>query len=1019
MNNLLNKGLSLALSLALLLTLIPISYADDTGVLPERQVNSEQVLAKEQLDTSNVPIESAVILNKAESAQTSETEPLVNDDAEGSDEQSNDTEPALTEGEVEQADLQAELVAGQETPVLTDNTPLEKDQELSEDKDSTPKAVEESSVELDVIVEDTEKDLAADEEAVELVKTVEEGLLDEFKQAKQDDELTNAVAMFSVMNSLGAMPSNNQVSKPGELSINKTATKVGKNLFDVELTINGKDKREHTDIILVIDRSGSMGASGYNDRMTPTKQAVEQFINTVIPQSSEGTINVGIMTFDSEITYPTAMQLTNDKDTLINELYNNSAFEPRGNTFTHMAFKTAREVLEQSTATNKYMILLTDGLPSISYQLKDWEKGSKAIWAKEPYIKKLPDDAKIHPSDIVGNDYCITEDINMATMVDYEHSYNMSDTPSGTYNNAHIYNDEIYIQMKWDPKDENGNYPFDPFLNLNNLYKAEAKLAQEQNIQTYAIGIDMFDIGNKIMSDLVGDDNVYNTTTAGLETIYSQLAEEVKYAATNANITDPMGEMFSMVDINGDGIVDKKDVAVIDKNGDVLTDAELTWDEAAETIKLTIPKVTEALSPIKIKYQVILDGENPQDGVEYPTNGTTTIDYTDSAGSSIVKKEFPIPTGSLKDARITTNYVLVDGEGNLIKTDGTNNPAMNLDDARIKTESKGYDLGSNIEVVAPMTFTKDGITYKYVAKSSVVGTQGTFETNISPSTVNTTVTPNMSICFTYEKVPENNGDDTNNSQPTPKKKKKRRRDRDNDNVVEEVIIEEEETPLAKLDTANHNAYLVGYVDGSVRPNGLLKREEAAAVFFRLLDKDYRDSIRTTENKFDDVHASDWSNKHISTLANGDILKGYLDGSFRPDENITRAELAVIASKFDKLEYNAEHNFSDITEHWAEKYIASAVAKGWVNGYEDGTFKPDQYITRAEFVTFVNNVLDRHVKLEDILKDAKEFTDLKDTSKWYYCPMKVATNSYNYEQLEPENAIKFQKWTEIINPFIEF
>ncbi len=470
-----------------------------------------------------------------------------------------------------------------------------------------------------------------------------------------------------------AVSSKDTAKTIGELTINKESSRVGdKNLFDIVLTIDSSEDKDttkvDTDIILVIDRSGSMGDRKYTDidRMTPTKTAVKEFINTVIPESGKGQTRVGIMTFDDQVSYPDVLHLTNKKDILINELNDkeSSYFKPRNDTFTHLAYKEAREKLENSTAKNKYMIMLTDGLPSITYKLKDWKKGSEAIWAKKSsdgvhmYMKHMPE-AKIHPNDTVGNDYCTTDKINLDTMVNYDASYPMSDKPDGTYKNAHIYDDEIYIQMQWDPKDKYGKYPFDPFLNLNNLYKAEAK--RSQGIHTYAIGIEMFPVGMKIMGDLVGEANTFKTTTSGLSSIYSQLAKEVVYLTSDAVVTDPMGEMFSMVDSNGDGKVNKDDVKVVDKDGKPIDGALIEWDEDTETIKVSIPKIAKKLSPIKIKYQVTLDGKDAKANTLYPTNKTTTIDYTDLKGEK-KQAEFPIPEEQLdKSAFVKINYKATTG----------------------------------------------------------------------------------------------------------------------------------------------------------------------------------------------------------------------------------------------------------------------------------------------------------------------------------------------------------------------
>ncbi|NLN77277.1 MAG: S-layer homology domain-containing protein, partial [Armatimonadetes bacterium] len=151
----------------------------------------------------------------------------------------------------------------------------------------------------------------------------------------------------------------------------------------------------------------------------------------------------------------------------------------------------------------------------------------------------------------------------------------------------------------------------------------------------------------------------------------------------------------------------------------------------------------------------------------------------------------------------------------------------------------------------------------------------------------------------------------------------------------------------------------------------------------------------------------------ATLANGNIISGYPDGTFRPGNYITRAEIATIASKFDKLTPLEVNMFSDVSGHWAEEFINSAAQKGWVTGYPDGTFKPDQYITRAEFVTLVNNVLERRVKSEDILPEARQFPDL-DKDAWYYEAMQEAINSHHYIR-KPDT---YEEWTEIYYPDLD-
>lgn len=236
---------------------------------------------------------------------------------------------------------------------------------------------------------------------------------------------------------------------------------------------------------------------------------------------------------------------------------------------------------------------------------------------------------------------------------------------------------------------------------------------------------------------------------------------------------------------------------------------------------------------------------------------------------------------------------------------------------------------------------------------------------------------------------------------------------DDDDDEEVVIIEDSLVPIDKLNKLDHYQYIQGYPDDTVRPEGLVTREEVAAVFYRLLDPVYRISILTENESFSDVSADRWSIKHIASLSNGKILEGYPDGTFKPGSPITRAELAAVASRFDKLSALPVNSFSDIEGHWAVEYINSAAAKGWVNGYPDGTFMSDKFITRAEFVTLVNNVLGRKIHKDNILENIKVFSDLSFDS-WYYEAMVEAINSHLYSTDEDLSEV----WLEIIYPTLD-
>lgn len=228
-----------------------------------------------------------------------------------------------------------------------------------------------------------------------------------------------------------------------------------------------------------------------------------------------------------------------------------------------------------------------------------------------------------------------------------------------------------------------------------------------------------------------------------------------------------------------------------------------------------------------------------------------------------------------------------------------------------------------------------------------------------------------------------------------------------------VDIGDEDVPLAggsELNREDHFAYVSGYEDGTVRPTNNITREEVAAIFYRLLTETSRTIYETDVNDFSDVNSGRWSNRAISTLTNAGIISGYEDGSFRPGQSITRAEFATIAAQFEVVTEDVENPFSDTAGHWAETLISFAASKGWVGGYTDGTFKPQKAITRAEAMTLVNNVLEREVDEEGLLADAKQWPDNKKDA-WYYYEVLEATNSHDYTR---RGSGTVENWTAITN-----
>lgn len=227
-----------------------------------------------------------------------------------------------------------------------------------------------------------------------------------------------------------------------------------------------------------------------------------------------------------------------------------------------------------------------------------------------------------------------------------------------------------------------------------------------------------------------------------------------------------------------------------------------------------------------------------------------------------------------------------------------------------------------------------------------------------------------------------------------------------------ISISNTRTPVPEVFSGDHYAYIIGYSDGLVHPEANITRAEVATIFFRLLDDATRARYMTTENSFADVNSGMWFNTAVSTMAAMGIVNGYPDGNFHPNANITRAEFAAIAARFDSNGNTTGVSFRDIYGHWAQKEINLAYNNGWMIGYEGGFFKPNQNIIRAEAMTMINRVLQRVPESKnDLLENMIVWPDNKDTSKWYYLAVQEATNSHDYGR----KTNGYEYWSQLKEP----
>ncbi|WP_409966958.1 S-layer homology domain-containing protein [Bengtsoniella intestinalis] len=204
---------------------------------------------------------------------------------------------------------------------------------------------------------------------------------------------------------------------------------------------------------------------------------------------------------------------------------------------------------------------------------------------------------------------------------------------------------------------------------------------------------------------------------------------------------------------------------------------------------------------------------------------------------------------------------------------------------------------------------------------------------------------------------------------------------------------------ASLNRDDHNAYIQGYDDGTFRPNSYITRAQTTVIFSRLIT-DVMDMDTAYSNSFSDVPSSAWYANAIGFMEDYGIVNGFVDGTFRGDDYITRAQFAAIVSRFDDLTLSDENIFSDVADdYWAVDYINSAVANGWIMGYSDGTFHPDDYITRAEAVTLVNRVLIRYADTDYVDENLDTLNTYVDVAPdyWAYYNILEASNKHDYDR----------------------
>ncbi len=390
----------------------------------------------------------------------------------------------------------------------------------------------------------------------------------------------------------------------------------------------------------------------------------------------------------------------------------------------------------------------------------------------------------------------------------------------------------------------------------------------------------------------------------------------------------------------------------------------VSWNAEQNSFTWNINVPVENANKLKLSYKLEwkTEGEDAGDpGVWTKTNGITTLTYwksTNTTETADGTEPFDSPK-VIYPLQVTykANY---EGGGKDIVDKGES------------TEKGYYAKNDKVELEGSNAFTRSGYTF------SGWSTDANGSAQYQPGDTFENLTEDTTFYAIWTR---------NSNPPTPP-----------------VDIDDPDVPL-DLNGADHFAYIEGYPDGTVQPGGNITRAEVSTMIYRLLTEDRRAEIFTDQNDYSDVEKPNWFNKAVSSMTVGKYVTGYPDGTFLPNQAITRAEFVTIVVRFLDGMKESENPFSDIDGHWAKDYILSAVKAGWIDGYPDGTFQPNKAITRAEAMKIMNTILHRGVNETSELGKPVVFPDNSDASQWYYYEVIEATNDHETEGERPDEQWK--------------
>lgn len=806
-----------------------------------------------------------------------------------------------------------------------------------------------------------------------------------------------------------------------DVSRSKTATDLDNEYHStVTLSLPSAEEPLSSDIVFVMDTSDCVG-----EVMGQVAGLVQQLKDA--QASSNADIKVGVVAFkgsalpmfggklvsvtEAEKTLTEMIQevntANNKEDVVLKYLNADEDFIYKGSNL-HAGLMTAKQLLASDQTvldSRKYVVAVTDGM---TYYWNDEQDNVYGIYSQSttngldyPTLlfyawcegNNVPKSSYTLPTDFVGWDTYLA---NAKAMQEADDGYydvdirtakallNAADYGAVRFSTVNALNEKSIAYISADEKTSHAHGIDRSVLACLDTYQEMIDAGYQCYTLNAKYGTDTFPglFTSKLneMADKTAVD-------------FNSIQNEILYAVgAGSTVEDKIGDGFSLdvnsfkLTVGGAEMPGTFDASTntwsfgINDNG--YARFTVAYDESTKTFVWTINENVSNFAPVQLSYTIKLDSPATAAGTyEEPTNEYATLVPKDSAGNVGKELSFPVPIvsytisggGSSGGGGSSTYYYFA-----IEKVDAQDSHTLNgakfglyLDSKQIATAT------SNRSGIA--TFRVDESAYRKITAESELY----YQELAAPD----------GYIMSGDKVGIEKSDLTTSQT--------------NAELNAETVRNYRNTAPADLNSSDHVAYVHGYPDGTVKPNHQITRAEVAMMLYRLLADTRMAEIQTTFNSFSDVSPDEWYNEAVSTMTNGKYIAGYPDGTFGGNKSITRAEFVTMLVRFIGVQDEA-CSFSDVSKaHWAYDYIATATQAGWIAGYSDGSFKPEQAITRAEAMTIINRVLNRGVDKNSELLNFKVWPD-NTISDWFYYEVIEATNEHEYTGSRPS-----EQWTSLV------